>query len=117
LFRLIAAKIKIMLIYIIAIYLVVTFILTAIGIERYSEGLKIFITSLLLTPFVGLVLMLRQKRSSSRISYYYCKECDYIFPVKMTNCPICAEQHKKIRLTKYTSPNDVTKSIKTLNVA
>lgn len=106
-----------MLIYIIAIYLVITFLLTAIGIEKYSEGLKIFITSLLLTPLVGLILMLRQRRRSSRISYYYCEECDYIFPVKMSHCPICAEQHKKIRLTKYVSPTNVTKSIKTLKVA
>lgn len=106
-----------MLIYIITIYLVITFLLTAIGVEKYSEGLKIFFTSLLLTPIVGLVLMLRQRRRSSRINYYYCGECDYIFPVKMSHCPICAEQHKKIRLIKYTSPNDVTKSIKTLKVA
>ena len=106
-----------MIIYIIAIYLVITFILTAIGIEKYSEGLKIFITSLLLTPFVGLILMLRQKRRSSRINYYYCDECDYIFPVKMSHCPICAEQHRKIKLIKYSSPVSVTKNIKTLNVA
>ncbi len=106
-----------MILFIVAVYLIVTFLLTVIGIEKQSEGLKIFIISFLLTPLAGLIFMLRQRRVASRISYYYCNECDYIFPVKMSHCPICAEQHKKIRLTKYVSPNDVTKNIKNLRLA
>jgi hypothetical protein len=106
-----------MILFIVAIYLIITFLLTAIGIEKQSEGLKIFIISFLLTPLAGLIFMLRQRRRASRISYFYCNECDYIFPVKMSHCPICAEQHKKIRLTRYVSPNDVTKNIKSLRLA
>lgn len=106
-----------MIIYIVAIYLVITFILTVFGIERQSEALKVFIISFLLTPLAGMYFVLRNRNRVSRIKYYYCKECDYIFPVKMSHCPICAEQHKKIRLVKYVSPNDVTKNIKTLRVA
>jgi len=106
-----------MILFIVAVYLIVTFLLTVIGIEKHSEGLKIFIISFLLTPLAGLIFMLRQRRRASRISYFYCNECDYIFPVKMSHCPICAEQHKKIRLTRYVSPNDVTKNIKNLRLA
>jgi len=103
-------------IFIIAIYLVITFILTAIGFDKNSEGLKIFLISLLLTPVVGFFYMLKERRKVSNIKYYYCSECDYIFPVKMTHCPICEEQHKKIRLTKYKSPIDVSQNVGTLSL-
>jgi len=106
-----------MIIYIIAIYLVITFLLTAIGIEKQSEGVKVFIISFLLTPIAGLIYMLRERRKMSKINYYYCHECDYVFPVKMSHCPICAEQHKRIRLTKYVSPNKLTEKIGTLKLA
>lgn len=106
-----------MIVFIIAIYLIITFLLTAFGFERQNEGIKIFIISVLLTPIAGLIYVMREKRRVSKISYYYCHECDYIFPVKMSHCPICAEQHKKIRLTRYVSPNDVTNKIGSLNLA
>ncbi len=106
-----------MILFIVAIYLIITFILTAIGFDKNSEGLKIFLISILLTPIVGFFYMLKERRKVSNIKYYYCPECDYIFPVKMTHCPICEEQHKKVRLTKYISPNDVTQNIGTLNLA
>jgi hypothetical protein len=105
-----------MIILFISIYLVISFLLTAIGIEKQSEGFKIFLISILLTPIVGLIFMLKEKRSSSKITYTYCPECDYIFPVKMSHCPICAEQHKKIRLTKYVSPYKSTKLIRNLKL-
>jgi len=73
--------------------------------------------SILLTPIAGLFYMLIEKRKVSKIKYYYCSECDFIFPVKMTHCPICAEEHKKIRLTKYVSPNDITGQISVLKLA
>lgn len=106
-----------MIIFIIAIYLIITFLLTAIGIEKQSEGLKIFLISILLTPITGLIYMLKENRKASRINYCYCPECDYIFPVKMSHCPICAEQNKKIKLTKYVSPHDATKLIRNLKLA
>lgn len=106
-----------MIIFIIVIYLVITFLLTVIGIEKQSEGFKIFIISFLLTPVAGLFYLMKERRRSSRINYYYCHECDYIFPVKMSHCPICAEQDKKVKLIKYVSPNDVTQKIGTLKLA
>jgi len=106
-----------MLIIFIAIYLFITFILTVLGIEKQSEGLKIFLISLLLTPLVGVVYIYGKKPKSSKINYYHCHDCDYIYPVKMTNCPICLENGVKIKLQKYQSPYNVTKEIGTLELA
>jgi len=106
----------IMLIYIIVIYLLVTFILTIAGIDSKSEGIKIFIISLLLTPIVGLILLIRQRKKATTIHYYYCKECDYVFPVKMRHCPICYENDKKVKLVKYQSPHKTEKLIQQLNL-
>lgn len=87
-----------MIIFFIAVYLIITFLLTAFGFEKQNERIKIFIISILLTPIAGFIYMMRDKTRVSKISYYYCHECDYIFPVKMSHCPICAEQHKKYDL-------------------
>ena len=106
-----------MIIFIIAIYLIVTFIFTAIGIEKQSDILKIFTISFFLTPLIGMFFIKRNKKRSSKITYCYCSECDYIFPVKMSYCPICAENKKKIRLTKYVSPYDATKLIRSLELS
>ena len=105
-----------MLIYVIVIYLVVTFILTIAGIDNKSEGIKIFIISLLLTPLVGLIMLAKQRKKATSIHYYYCKECDYIFPVKMRHCPICYENNKKVKLVKYQSPYNTEKLIRQLNL-
>jgi len=106
-----------MLVYFIAIYLLVTFILTLMGIDSKSEGVKVFVISLLLTPLAGIIFMLRQRRKSSSIHYYYCHECDYIFPVKMSHCPMCQEAGKKVKLSKYHSPFQATQHIRPLEIA
>ncbi len=106
-----------MLILLIAVYLLITFILTVLGIEKQTEGLKIFFISLFLTPLVGLIYIYSKKTKSSRISYYHCHDCDYIYPVKMRNCPICLENGVKIRLKKYQSPYKVSEEIGTLSLA
>lgn len=105
-----------MLIIAVVIYLLITFILTITGYSITGAGLKVLLLSLLLTPIAGIIYMLKERQKVSSIRYYYCPECEYIFPIKMSHCPICAEEHKKIRLTKYVSPNDVTKSIGTLQL-
>lgn len=106
-----------MIIFIVVIYLIVTFIFTAIGIDKQSDVLRIFTISLFLTPLIGMFFIIRHKKRSSKITYYYCSECDYIFPVKMSNCPICAENNKRIKLTKYVSPYDATKLIRSLELS
>ncbi len=97
-----------MLIILIAVYLLVTFFLTIIGIEKQNEGFKIFLISLVFTPIIGLFYLYGERRKATRISFYHCDDCDYIYPVKMSNCPICMEQGKKVRLKKYHSPYKVT---------
>ncbi|HJN06895.1 MAG TPA: hypothetical protein QF480_09790 [Bacteroidales bacterium] len=105
-----------MLIVFIAVYLLITFILTVLGIEKQTEGLKVFLISLFLTPLVGLIYIYSKKSKSSQISYYHCHDCDYIYPVKMKNCPICLEKGVKIKLTKYVSPYKVSEEIGNLNL-
>lgn len=43
--------------------------------------------------------------------FYYCKECDYIFPTKIKDCPICEENNIKSRLLKYESPYKFSEKI------
>ncbi len=106
-----------MLIIVIAVYLLITFILTVLGIEKQTEGLKIFFISLFLTPLVGFIYLYGRKNKFSRISYYHCHECDYIYPVKMRHCPICMEKGVKVKLKKYQSPYNISNDIAILNFA
>lgn len=101
----------------VSIYLIVTFVLTFFGIEKQSEGLKIFIISLLLTPIVGFFYILNKKKITGRIHFSYCGECDYIYPVKMKHCPCCAEEGRKVRLERYVSPYNLTNKIQIADFA
>ncbi len=103
--------INIMILLGVSIYLVITFFLTFIGIERQNEGLKIFIISMLLTPLAGLLFMASRKKNYVKVNYYHCKECKYIFPVKIQRCPICEENGKKVRLRRYVSPYNIADTI------
>lgn len=106
-----------MAIIIIAVYLVLTLLMTAMGIERQTEGFKIFFISLFFTPLVGFFYIYGKKNRSSHISYYHCHECNYIYPVKMRHCPICMEKGIKVRLKKYRSPYKVAEEVETLCLA
>jgi hypothetical protein len=101
----------------IAIYLLITFVLTIIGIEKHTNGFRIFFISLLLTPLVGFIYYSLNSNKSTHISYYHCHECNYIYPVKIKNCPICMEDGIKIRLKKYESPYKISEKIKELKLA
>jgi hypothetical protein len=101
----------------VSVYLVVTFFLTFIGIERQNEGLKIFIISLLLTPVAGMFYMITKKKNYARINYFYCKRCDYIFPVRMKHCPCCVEEGEKVRLVRYQSPYKVKEVVEIADFA
>ena len=101
----------------VSIYLIVTFSLTFIGIEKQNEGLKIFILSLLLTPIVGFFYIFNKKKNAARIHYSYCNECDYIYPVKMRHCPCCAEEDRKVKLERYVSPHAIANKIKIADFA
>ena len=106
-----------MLIIVIAIYLLITFVLTVLGIEKQTEGLKIFFISLFLTPLVGLIYIYSKKNKTSQISYYHCHECYYIYPVKMRDCPICLEKGVKVKLKKYQSPYKANAEVGILSLA
>jgi len=87
----------------IAIYLVITFILTVFKIESHEEGVKFFFLSIILTPIYSLIVNFK-KKNTSRIDYYQCKKCAYIFPVKLVHCPLCEENGVKVKLIKYENP-------------
>jgi hypothetical protein len=91
-------------------------VLTLAGIEKQNLGIRLFFISLFLTPLVGLLYFIRHRKDVSKVVYYYCKECDYIFPEKMRHCPICEEKGVKIRLTKYISPYNFQKQIGVLEL-
>ena len=106
-----------MLIIAIGVYLIITFLLTVIGIERHSEALKIFIMSLVLTPLYGLYLLVKNRNKAVKVHYYYCSECDYVYPVKLKYCPVCQEKGKKVKLVKFENPHKLTKLYKQLTLA
>ena len=106
-----------MLIIAVGIYIFITFLVTIIGIELHGEWLKIFLLSIFLTPLYGLLLLLNGKHKAVRIHYYYCEECEYIYPVKLKHCPICQENGKKVKLIKFENPYKLTKLYKRLSLA
>ena len=106
-----------MIIIAIGIYLIITFLLTVIGIEKHSEALKIFILSLVLTPLYGIIVLLKERNRSVKIHYYYCEHCNYVYPVKLKYCPVCEEKGIKVKLIKYESPHKLTDLYKQLTLA
>jgi len=102
---------------IVAIYIAITVILTMIGIERQIAGFHVFIVGILLTPLAALYYIYAIKRHTSKIKYYHCNECNYIYPVKMDDCPICMEEGKKIKLKKYKSPYNAAIHVSELKIA
>ena len=105
-----------MLIAAIGVYLIFIFLVTVIGIE-HSEGLKIFLLSLILTPFFGLFHLIRHQHKAVKIHYYYCEECRYVFPVRLKYCPVCQEKGEKVKLIKFENPHKLTNLYKQLSLA
>jgi uncharacterized paraquat-inducible protein A len=101
----------------VSIYLVITFFLTFIGIERQNEGIKIFIISMLLTPLAGLFYMATKKKNYVKMKYYYCEECHYVFPENDKYCPICEENGVKVKLHRYRSPYKIADEIEMTDFA
>jgi len=93
------------------LYITLTIVLTLFGLERQNQGLRVFLISLLLTPLVGIGYMIFTKRNHSRIRFYYCKNCEYIFPTRIRHCPICEEKDLKVKLIKYESPYKLVNQI------
>lgn len=102
---------------VVIIYLVVTVLLTMIGIGRQHEGLKIFLISLLLTPIVAGGYMMFRKKNYKKIQFYHCSNCDYIFPTRIKYCPICEEKGIRVKLDRYRSPYPVAQKIQLSNFA
>lgn len=92
-----------MLIFGIAVYVVIIFLVTVLKVEGYEEGLKFILLSIFLTPIYTLLVNSKRKKAS-KINYYYCQECGYIFPVKLKHCPLCEESGVKIKLIEYENP-------------
>jgi len=102
---------------IITVYLVLTFLLTVMGIEKQMIWFQVFLVSFFLTPITALFYIYSKKNKSSQISYFHCDECNYIYPVKMNDCPICAEKGVKVKLKRYKSPYKAADIVGTLSIA
>jgi hypothetical protein len=98
-----AFKVTNMLIIGIAIYIVIAFLLTVFEVKNPEEWVKFIFLSIILTPIYSLIVS-SKKKNTSRIDYYQCKECGYIFPMKLTHCPLCEENGVKVKLIKYENP-------------
>ena len=96
-------------------YIILNAILSVIAAGDQPQLLKLFLTGLFLTPLAAIAVVLIKKRKAKRVHFYYCEECDYIFPVKMHYCPICEEQGKKVKLIPYRSPYQLTKLVSTFS--
>jgi len=99
----------------IGIYIVIVFIMTALQIEEPPFAVKIFVLSIIFTPIYGVYLLSKEKGLSSKVHYYYCQKCEYIYPVKMRHCPLCEEKGEKVKLIKYENPHKLHLLYKKLN--
>ena len=54
-----------MILYFIAIYLLATFILTWMGIDSKSEGVRIFLISLIFTPLAGIFFVMKERHKAT----------------------------------------------------
>ncbi|NOX85018.1 MAG: hypothetical protein GXO86_03480 [Chlorobi bacterium] len=98
------------------LYIILNVILSVIETDKQQELFKIFLIGLFFTPVAIIGFLQYKKKNSKRVHFYYCRECDYVFPVKMKHCPICEEQGKKVKLSPYRSPYRLTKQIRTITL-
>lgn len=94
------------------LYITLTIVLTLFGLERQNQGLRVFLISLLLTPLVGIFYMIFTKKNYDKMHFYHCERCEYIFPAKIRNCPICEEKGYKVKLEKYVSQYKIAEQIR-----
>lgn len=89
----------------ILLYLTFTVLLALFGLKEQNQFVKLFFISLAFTPLVGFgYIQLSKKRNYSRMRYYHCPHCNFIFPAKFKYCPICEEVGVHTLLTSYKSP-------------
>lgn len=85
----------------IIIYLLTIISVIKLGSERMCGGLKAFIVSLLFTPLIGLIYVLRSSdRNTLRIVHYRCCTCGLEYTTKHHYCPSCAKDGKSSHLEK-----------------
>jgi len=99
----------------VVIYVVIVFLLTVFELKNPEEWMKVIVLSIVLTPICTLVIKSRRK-NATRISFYYCKECNYIFPMKLKHCPLCEENGVKVKLIEYESPYNLTSLYQNLSL-
>jgi hypothetical protein len=101
----------------IGIYLLIVFVLTIIQVEDPPSVVRILMLSLVFTPIYGIYLVMKQRKMTSQMKYYYCQKCDYVYPVKLSHCPICEEKGEKVKLIKYENPHKLNTLYKKLSLA
>jgi energy-coupling factor transporter transmembrane protein EcfT len=83
------------------IYIFIVISLAKLGSGRVCGGLKAFIISLLLTPLVGLIYVIRSpQKNTLKIIHYRCPSCGLDYTSKYRYCPSCQKEGKSIHLEK-----------------
>ena len=75
--------------------------LAKLGSGRVCGGLKALIISLLLTPLIGLIYVIRSpQKNTLKIIHYRCPACNLDYTSKHRYCPSCQKEGKSIHLEK-----------------
>ncbi|MCD4745189.1 MAG: hypothetical protein K8R58_02695 [Bacteroidales bacterium] len=84
----------------IILYLFFIAYLTIKGRIKKIGSLKIFIISILFTPFIGLICLLTSpEKITYDVTQYKCEKCGYFFTEKHIYCPNCEKEGVKVLLT------------------
>ncbi|MCD4790891.1 MAG: hypothetical protein K8R37_12910 [Bacteroidales bacterium] len=84
-----------------AIYLFIAATVAKIGSYRVCGGTKAFITSIILTPFIGIIYALvSPQKHLIKTVHYRCTNCGLEYVSKYKYCPSCAKEGKYCRLEK-----------------
>ncbi len=89
-----------MIIYFIAFYLVITLIVTAFATGKRISFANAFTYSFFMTPFVGLLAVLKSEKKVKITHYvtrYSCPRCNAKFTSETEYCPSCLEEGVKVK--------------------
>lgn len=90
---------------IVASYILVVFLVSLLGSRREIGRRRLFWTSLILTPVLGLAFYFNSqdlKMHPYTEQHYKCEKCGYTFEEAYSHCPFCEKEGVKIELKPVT---------------
>ena len=87
-------------------YLFLLLSITKLGSYKTCGGLRAFLVSLFLTPFIGIIyVVISPQKSTLKIVHYRCNHCGLEYTTQHQHCPSClkdGEKHKLERISMRT---------------